>query len=535
VNGSLLLPVTINGYGGSCGVSRPQIENIDIAASSYITVDSVDFVTTGTGKSMNVQNSNNILLTSNTATNPTGICLDVQNSSGVTNELSTFSNCEYGVNIGASEVQVNNNTLTNITEDAITVSSNLPVTLGQNAISSVGQNGIIYGQNTTVSQNGLTNICTTSSPNCSAIKNDPSLLGAIVTSTVSQNIINGVGSGLSADRNYGIRVDYVQGTNVTANTVINASRALSIVDANTLNIGNNTLLTPRIQAVTVLQNTGGLVHTNIFTGNTILQKNPDYTHIEMIDAVSGSNGANGFLSPNANTMIPTYKPNIGSFVRAVNFGGATHEYSKTNLSAFDANISTFTAFAYAPYVNTGSFATANLLANPNFDSDAASWTASAELGLAPTLSHNPAGTHSGGSLDVTPTGGAADRMWITNDTEMNITSGQTFLVTGYARSSSGNVNIRGFLHQSGSMNTLYSDRIADTYATASGGLFSFYVSATATAADAVLTFEVSNQNVTYELDTLSIRRMNAVIKNNTANEVLVFTNTGSSPYDQSCP
>ena len=56
-----------------------------------------------------------------------------------------------------------------------------------------------------------------------------------------------------------------------------------------------------------------------------------------------------------------------------------------------------------------------------------------------------------------------------------------------------------------------------------------------TASDANLSFETSNQSVNYEIDSLSIRRMNAVVKNTNVNEVLIFSNTGSAPYDPACP
>ena len=82
---------------------------------------------------------------------------------------------------------------------------------------------------------------------------------------------------------------------------------------------------------------------------------------------------------------------------------------------------------------------------------------------------------------------------------------------------------------------IYSDRIAETYASSTGGIFSFYITAKTTAGDANLSFETSNQNVNYEFDSLSIRRMNAVIKNTNIQEILAFSNTGSSSYDQACP
>lgn len=254
----------------------------------------------------------------------------------------------------------------------------------------------------------------------------------------------------------------------------------------------------------------------------------------MRDEVDGSNMANNFVSANGNYFYPNYKPNT-SYVRAVNFGGLTTEYQKSNITDFDAGISKFEYFAYKPYTNTGSFATANLLSNPTFDTDASGWTVSADLGLAPTLSHNITGTQTGGSATITPAGGSADRIWMTNDATLSITSGQTYLVTGYAKSDTGTVNLRAFLHSSADKNILYSDRISETYASSTGRTFSFYVTTTATAADAQFTLETSNQSVAYEIDSISVRRMNAVVKNNTANEVLIFSNTGNTSYSQACP
>jgi hypothetical protein len=138
-------------------------------------------------------------------------------------------------------------------------------------------------------------------------------------------------------------------------------------------------------------------------------------------------------------------------------------------------------------------------------------------------------------MTVTPPGGSPDRMWVTNDAILNITSGQTYLVTGYLQSGSGNINIRAFLHQSGNQANLYSDRIAETYASSTGRTFTFYLTTTATAADAALSFESSSQDISYEIDSVSVRRMNAVVKNTNVNETLIFSNTGSSAMDQLCP
>lgn len=61
-----------------------------------------------------------------------------------------------------------------------------------------------------------------------------------------------------------------------------------------------------------------MVSANTFTGNTILQKNPDYPHIELRDMVAGSDQADAFLSPASNIFYPLYKPDT-SYIRSINF------------------------------------------------------------------------------------------------------------------------------------------------------------------------------------------------------------------------
>jgi hypothetical protein len=94
----------------------------------------------------------------------------------------------------------------------------------------------------------------------------------------------------------------------------------------------------------------------------------------MRDEVPGSDMADSFITANANFLFPNYKPNIGVYARSINYGGLSREYTKSELNSFDASISKFEYFAYKPYTNTGSFATANLLSNPSFETDVLSWT-----------------------------------------------------------------------------------------------------------------------------------------------------------------
>jgi hypothetical protein len=107
------------------------------------------------------------------------------------------------------------------------------------------------------------------------------------------------------------------------------------------------------------------------------------------------------VSFDSNNILPNYKPNT-SYLRTVKFGGETAEYTKADLNSIDTNITKFEYFGYKPYVNTGTYATANLLTNGDFTTDASNWTPSALSGGAPSLSHNPAGNHVGGSATVTP-------------------------------------------------------------------------------------------------------------------------------------
>ena len=533
-NGSALLPITVNSYGGSCGANKPKLDGINITISSQINITNIELPTPIVGNSVNISGSNIVSLSNSTITNGSGICLNITNSTGTTVTWNSFTNCDYAFNVNASEVSIATNTFSAIAQDALTISSSFPVTVSQNTFTNIAQNAIIYGQDTDITQNSIVNSCSTGSTHCAAIKNNPSLSGATVTSTISQNTISGVGSGISGTGSYGILSYNVVWAIINLNNVVNAENALRIIDANTLTITNNNFLTSRAKSILVTQENTWLTHTNTFNTNTILQKNPDYPYIEMRDEVDGSDQSSIFLTANSNTIYPNYKPNT-SYVRSVDFGGHTNEYTKNMLNQFDSNIVKFEYFAYKPYTNTGSYATANLLSNQNFDTDASGWSVDADIWLAPVLSHNPVGSNIGGSATVTPSGGVADRIWLTSNDVLNITAGQTYLVTWYARSSSGNINLRAFLHQSGDRTNIYSDRIAETYASSTGWMFSFYVTIKTTAADANITFETSNQNVNLEVDGMSIRRMNAVIKNTNPQETLIFSNTGAASYDQACP
>ncbi len=85
------------------------------------------------------------------------------------------------------------------------------------------------------------------------------------------------------------------------------------------------------------------------------------------------------------------------------------------------------------------------------------------------------------------------------------------------------------------MSTVYSDRIAETYSTATGRAFSYYIYAASTAVDAQFTLEMTNQDISLEIDELSLRRKTIVTKNTNVNEVLMFSNTGNTVINQGCP
>lgn len=414
------------------------------------------------------------------------------------------------------------------------MNSTLGNTISNNTFYNLDQSAITYSANSTISQNSITNTCTIGGMNCAAIKNNNALpAGVALTSTITQNTITNVGNGTIG--NHGILFSNANTLMLSNNTVRNAGNTISIIDATGVTISNNTLLFARKNSLSVVQNTPGSVTGIVFNGNTLLQRNINSPYIEMRDEVPGT-GKASLISANGNNFITLYKPDA-PYVRSVKFGGESVDYAtKVSLIMFDASSTTFQSFGYKPYTNTGSYATANLLSNPDFEVDVTGWTPSASGGLVPLLSRQVTGSYSGASMIVTPQDVLPDTMRVTNDALISITSGQFYEVSGFLRSTAtGNVNIRAFLHQAGNFSNVYSDRIAETYSTSTGRAFSFYISATATAADAELSLETSNQYIPLEIDEVSLRRKTVIIKNTNVNEVLVFSNTGSSPLNQGCP
>jgi parallel beta-helix repeat protein len=530
--GSPALPITFASY-GSCSGARASIDSVMITNSSYLTLSELSINDTLGGTTVSVSDSSYVSLLDSDLSGNTSVCFNALNSTWTTIWWSTMGNCQYGLSLLNTDASVSNNIFSGITENAVTVLGNNAVTISNNTFSNIGESAVLYGELTNVSQNNITNACTTASTTCAGIRNNP-LVSGNTNISITDNIIKNVGVGTSLSKNAWIMLDGVNNVTASRNSVQNATYGLRIVNGSYNALTQNTLLFSRVNSLSVEKNGTGTTEFNTFNNNTILQKNPDYPYVEIRDETPGSWVASGLITANANTIYPNYKPNT-SYVRTVKFGWETEEYTKNTLSSWDTNVNKFEYFAYRAYTNTGSPATANLLTNPDFDTDVTNWSVAAYSGLAPSISHNPVGTYLGWSATLTPAWWSADRIWLTNDTTLSVTSGQTYLVTWYIRSSSGMINLRSFLHQSGDRTNIYSDRIAETFASATWGTFSFYFTINTTASDANLTFETSNQDVNYEIDAVNLYRMNAVIKNSNSNEILVFSNTGSVAYDQSCP
>ena len=83
-NGSALLPITVNSYGGSCGANKPKLDGINITISSQINITNIELPTPIVGNSVNISGSNIVSLSNSTITNGSGICLNITNSTGTT-------------------------------------------------------------------------------------------------------------------------------------------------------------------------------------------------------------------------------------------------------------------------------------------------------------------------------------------------------------------------------------------------------------------------------------------------------------------
>ncbi len=536
------LTITTNGItfdrfqnGLVCGTgTRPVIRSISANSMSNTTVNGLQINASMSWSAIDFTNSSNVTLYDNAISNSSGSCLSLVTGSGITLDSNDFSLCSYALNaidIGGS---ISNNTFSGMTADALQILSSQSLSVNNNTFSYLQKWAIVFGQATVVSQNIISNVCQWTGTGCSAIRNEEFSPAntSYLSARVSENIIQNVGSGIT-NGNYGISARSIRDLEIANNTVNNAEESLHLEDTNSFNIHNNTLVMPRARVVQVIQNTPGTVGTNTFQSNTILGKNPDYPYIEMRDeTVGGTMGS--FLSFSSTDFFPLFKPNT-SYIREVKYGWETREYGKAEFSTLDPTATQFSYFGYKPYSTTGNLVWGNQVWNGNFLTNTGGWTVWAESGPTPNLLYNPWGSYSGWSATVSPAWGSPDRIWITNNTTIPLTVWRNYQITGYVKSASGNINLRAFLHSASDKNIVYSDRIAETYASASGRTFSFYLQAMTWASDANITIETSNPDVAYEIDEVSVQRVNPLLRNNTANEIHIMPNTTASSLSQPCP
>jgi parallel beta-helix repeat protein len=344
-----------------------------------------------TGTLVSVNNSNAITIQNTDISSSGALCMNLANSSGVLINANTLTSCEYGVYVAGTEANITNNSLSGTVLDAITVSSSLPVLVSGNTITNTNRSAILYGYDTDIAQNLITSSCLTNTNSCGAIKNETTHTG-LTLATITENSIKDVGSGLGNNIS-GIVGTNLDGLTISSNGIINAEHAIALRDSANTVVSGNTLVSSRKHSFSLIQTATGMSNGNTLNTNTLVQRAPDYPYVEVRDEVPGSGEVSGLLSASANNFYPLYKPNT-SYVRLVKYGGETTEYDKTNLNTWDPSLTKFEYFAYKPYVNTGSYATANLLINGTFETDVSGWSTSAETGGAPSLSHNVSGSYS---------------------------------------------------------------------------------------------------------------------------------------------
>lgn len=160
-NGTIGLPITVNGYGPLCATGKPKIDNINIVTSSNITLNSIELSVPTVGNSINITTSSSITLSNNTLTNGSGVCMNISNSSVLSVNGNTFSGCNYAINLNQTNAVINSNMFSTISQDAITLSGSMLVNITQNTFTNIAQNGILYNQSATISQNTFLNTCTT--------------------------------------------------------------------------------------------------------------------------------------------------------------------------------------------------------------------------------------------------------------------------------------------------------------------------------------------------------------------------------------
>lgn len=111
-----------------------------------------------------------------------------------------MGNCQYGLSLLNTDASVSNNIFSGITENAVTVLGNNAVSISNNTFSNIGESAVLYGELTNVSQNNITNACTTASTNCAGIRNNP-LVSGNTNISITDNIIKNVGVGTSLNKN----------------------------------------------------------------------------------------------------------------------------------------------------------------------------------------------------------------------------------------------------------------------------------------------------------------------------------------------
>jgi hypothetical protein len=160
-NGTIGLPITVNGYGPLCATAKPKIDSVNIVTSSNITLNNIELSVPTVGNSIDIDTSSSITLSNTTLTNGSGACMNISNSSVVSVNGNTFSGCNYAINLNQTDAVINSNVFSTISQDAITLSGSMLVNITQNTFTNISQNGILYNQSATISQNTFLNTCTT--------------------------------------------------------------------------------------------------------------------------------------------------------------------------------------------------------------------------------------------------------------------------------------------------------------------------------------------------------------------------------------
>jgi parallel beta-helix repeat protein len=299
-----------------------------------------------------------------------------------------------------------------------------------NTFSGISGSAIRFGQNTTITENTLTNTCT-NSVDCGAIRNAVQDIysGSYIydtldlLSTISSNIISNVGSGI-VDSGYqdGIYLDNLsRSVTVSGNTISAAQTAITIKNGRYHTVSGNTIFNPRARAIHMLENTEtytGVVQSNTVNNNTILTYNPNYSMIRIDDQID----AIGVLATlSGNKYINVYKGKL-PIIEILRTGGISESYDKTRVSIPDAGATNFTYFGYKAYTNTGSLG-ANLITNSTFSANIAGWSTDV-LSL----------TQGAGVMDIAQGIDPVGRLW---SNSFSLTAGTTYEITGNITNTTG--------------------------------------------------------------------------------------------------